>query len=47
MRPDPELVRVLEKKGIRLVIESTSDAVASFNALEGNTRVGACFHVGC
>ena len=47
MKPDAELVRLLEKKGIRLVIKNSSKAARSYNALQGKTRVGACFHVGC
>lgn len=47
MKPDPELVRRMQTKGIKLVIEPTSKAVETYNALEGKSQVAACFHVGC
>lgn len=42
-----ETVRLLEGHGIRVVVESTADAVVTYNSLRADGRTAACLHLTC
>jgi len=47
MKPDQGLEKLLQKKGIIFIAESTKKAVEKYNGLYARGDTGACFHVGC
>ena len=47
MRPEPELDKVLLKKGIRFIAQPNRKAIKIYNELSFTKRVGACFHLTC
>jgi len=42
-----ETVSLLESRGIRVVVEPTADAVATYNRLRADGRTAACLHLTC
>ena len=47
LKPLPGLAEMLAEKGIELVPLTNQEAVARFNELSADKRVGACFHLTC
>jgi len=47
MKPDGAVSEALKEKEIGFVPEPTGQAWQTYNKLAGESRVGACFHVGC
>ena len=47
MKPEPELVELLDNKGIELRAFASGRAVAEYNQLCGKKEVGACIHLTC
>ena len=47
MVPVPELERELAEKGIDFECLPTAEAVARYNALRAEKKVGACLHLTC
>jgi hypothetical protein len=47
MEVPAETIRVLEARGIRVVVEPTAEAVATYNRLRADGRTAACLHLTC
>lgn len=47
MEVDPQLARLLESRGARLIAEPTAEAVLTYNRLSGDGRTAACLHLTC
>ena len=47
MRPEPDLVRLLEQKGIEFMAMPTADAVEEYNRRADAGTAAACFHLTC
>ena len=45
--PDREVERALRRQSIRFLAEANEGAVAAFNRLSADHRVGGCFHLTC
>jgi len=47
MKPEKELEKVLQQKGIEFISVLTRKAVKIYNDLSSKKNVGACFHLTC
>ena len=47
MRPDAELIQLLEKQEMEFVALPTDKASREYNNLTGKRKTGACFHLTC
>ena len=47
MKPEQELLDILEGKNIDTIIRPTSDAVDLFNSYAQTKHTGGCFHLTC
>lgn len=47
MKPAPGLQEKLESQAIRFIARPTGEAKDCYNRLQGQYRVGACFHLTC
>ena len=47
MKPEKELEKLLQQRGIELIATLSRKAVAIYNDLSSKKLVGACFHLTC
>ncbi len=47
MKPEKQLVKLLNKKGIKFISQPNQEAIKAYNNLLSKNRVGACFHLTC
>ena len=47
MKPEKQLEKLLNQKGIKFISQPNQDAIKAYNNLLSKNRVGACFHLTC
>ena len=47
MKPEKQLVKLLNQKGIKFISQPNKEAIEAYNNLLSKIRVGACFHLTC
>jgi len=47
MKPEKELEKLLDQKGIKFIAEPTPKAAEIYNRFLSKKQVGACFHLTC
>ena len=47
MKPEKELEKALQQKGIQLIAAPSKKAIKMYNDLSSKKNVGACFHLTC
>ncbi len=47
MKPEKQLEKLLNQKGIKFILQPNQGAIEAYNNLLSKNRVGACFHLTC
>jgi hypothetical protein len=47
MKPEKQLEKLLNQKGIKFISQPNQEAIIAYNDLLSKNRVGACFHLTC
>ncbi len=47
MKPEKQLEKLLNKKGIKFISRPNQEAIKTYNSLLLKNKVGACFHLTC
>ncbi len=47
MKPERQLEKLLNQKGIKFILQPNQGAIEAYNNLLSKNRVGACFHLTC
>jgi len=47
MKPEKQLEKLLNQKGIKFISQPNREAIKAYNNLLSKNRVGACFHLTC
>ncbi|MEA3436349.1 MAG: MTH938/NDUFAF3 family protein [Thermodesulfobacteriota bacterium] len=47
MKPEKQLKKLLNQKGIKFISQPNREATKAYNDLISKNRVGACFHLTC
>ena len=47
MKPEKQLEKLLNQKGIKFISQPNQEAIKAYNNLLSKNRVGACFHLTC
>jgi hypothetical protein len=47
MKPEKQLEKLLNQKGIKFISQPNPEAINAYNNLLSKNRVGACFHLTC
>lgn len=47
MKPEKQLEKLLNQKGIKFISQHNQVAIKAYNSLLSKNRVGACFHLTC
>ncbi len=47
MKPEKQLEKLLNQKGIKFISQPNQEAIKAYNNLLSKNKVGACFHLTC